>query len=59
MWMDMTNEVRKLRKIFGIWIHRALENGENYINSSFMLLFWVTVSRRVTQARRVECMREI
>jgi len=38
MWMNMTNEGRGMRKIFGLWRGKALGNGQNYINNSFMSL---------------------
>jgi len=36
--MNMTNEARGMRKIFGFWRGKALGNGENYTNNSFMSL---------------------
>jgi hypothetical protein len=38
MWMNMTNEARGMRKIFGLWRGKKLRNGENYTNNSFMPL---------------------
>jgi hypothetical protein len=38
MWMNMTNVARGMRKILGLWRDKALGNGANYINSSFILL---------------------
>jgi hypothetical protein len=38
MWMNVTNEARGMRKIFGLWRGKALGNGENNTHSSFMSL---------------------
>jgi len=40
MWMNMTNEARGVRKIFELWRDKALGNGENYTNNSFMSVLW-------------------
>jgi len=38
MWLNMTNEARGMRKMFGLWRGKAVGNGENYTNNSFMSL---------------------
>jgi hypothetical protein len=38
MWRNITNEARGKWKIFGLWRGKALGNGENYTNNSFLSL---------------------
>jgi len=38
MWLNMTNEARSMRKIFGLWRGKAVGNGKNYTNNIFTSL---------------------